>query len=88
MPRQMTLTSVVGVLAKNRDVLIGHAVLRDFFRRRESGEVSRSAPLFHVHLPCGESRSYPTVDDVPSVSERCLCGRVDYPHWFIRYEDD
>lgn len=46
------------------------------------------ATYLPVELPCGQKRYYKRREDVPATSERCECGTLEIPHYFVRYTDE
>ena len=41
--------------------------------------------LVTLTMPCGNSITYPDVEDIPMEDIPCSCG--DLTHWFVKYDD-
>jgi len=41
---------------------------------------------FTLTLPCGNSITYPDIDDIPMADIPCPCGNPT--HWFVKYEEE
>lgn len=76
------VTSDVGVQAPSR------AVLLDFLDKHRLLSTLKVDYCLIVTLPCGETRQWRMLEDIPHESVPCECGRAPHPHWFIRYVDE
>lgn len=60
-------------------------VNRDFYEITQK-QVDTNDPTFKfakIEMPCGETKIYRTLEDVPTKNKKCPCGNPR--HWLVRY---
>lgn len=65
--------------------MLRRSILREAFLKGCQLDEHGNMP-YTIMMPCGDSITYPDIDDIPMKDVPCSCG--DPTHWFVKFADE